>query len=420
MERYEILKEIGSGNFGVAKLVKDKWTGELYAVKFIERCKKADQVCALHSYLYYFFFRAIGRDIYSRDCSVAWCPRFHHFRSGQSVYFTGPFKECFFFVQIQDLFLLLFFALFWLSMQIDEHVQREIVNHRSLRHPNIIKFKEVFLTPTHLAIVMEYAAGGELFERICNAGRFSEDEARFFFQQLISGVSYCHSMQICHRDLKLENTLLDGSSTPRLKICDFGYSKSSVLHSQPKSTVGTPAYIAPEVLSRKEYDGKTADVWSCGVTLYVMLVGAYPFEDPDDPRNFRKTLTRILSVQYSIPSYVRVSKECKHLLSQIFVADPEKRITMEEIKKHPWFVKNLPIEFMEGEEASLQTNEENEPSQSIEEVLAIIQEARKPGEGLKDGNLFVKGSSSIDLDDLDIDADIDDEIDTSGDFVCAL
>ncbi|XP_009767129.1 serine/threonine-protein kinase SAPK1-like isoform X8 [Nicotiana sylvestris] len=313
MERYEILKEIGSGNFGVAKLVKDKWTGELYAVKFIERCKK-----------------------------------------------------------------------------IDEHVQREIVNHRSLRHPNIIKFKEVFLTPTHLAIVMEYAAGGELFERICNAGRFSEDEARFFFQQLISGVSYCHSM-------------------------------SSVLHSQPKSTVGTPAYIAPEVLSRKEYDGKTADVWSCGVTLYVMLVGAYPFEDPDDPRNFRKTLTqRILSVQYSIPSYVRVSKECKHLLSQIFVADPEKRITMEEIKKHPWFVKNLPIEFMEGEEASLQTNEENEPSQSIEEVLAIIQEARKPGEGLKDGNLFVKGSSSIDLDDLDIDADIDDEIDTSGDFVCAL
>jgi serine/threonine protein kinase len=74
---------------------------------------------------------------------------------------------------------------------------------------------------------MEYASGGELYERICNAGRFSEDEARFFFQQLLSGVSYCHSMQICHRDLKLENTLLDGSPAPRLKICDFGYSKVS-------------------------------------------------------------------------------------------------------------------------------------------------------------------------------------------------
>ncbi|CAN6300102.1 unnamed protein product [Urochloa humidicola] len=213
-ERYEALKELGAGNFGVARLVRDKRTKELVAVKYIERGKK-----------------------------------------------------------------------------IDENVQREIINHQSLRHPNIVRFKEVCLTPTHLAIVMEYAAGGELFEKICSAGRFSEDESRYFFQQLISGVSYCHSMEICHRDLKLENTLLDGSPTPRVKICDFGYSKPALLHSKPKSTVGTPAYIAPEVLSRKEYDGKVADVWSCGVTLYVMLVGSYPFEDPEDPRNFRKTIS---------------------------------------------------------------------------------------------------------------------------------
>ncbi|KAL6532746.1 Protein kinase superfamily [Orobanche gracilis] len=104
--------------------------------------------------------------------------------------------------------------------------------------------------------------------------------------------------QICHRDLKLENTLLDGSPAPRLKICGFGYSKSYLLHSRPKSTVGTPAYIAPEVLSRREYDGKLADVWSCGVTLYVLLVGAYPFEDREDPKNFRKTIQRIMVVQY--------------------------------------------------------------------------------------------------------------------------
>ncbi|KAL3651774.1 Serine/threonine-protein kinase sapk2 [Castilleja foliolosa] len=147
MERYGILKEIRSGNFGVAKLVKDKWTGELYAVKYIERGKK-----------------------------------------------------------------------------IDEHVQREIMNHRSLNHPNIIRFKEVLLTPTHLAIVMEYAAGGELFERICKAGRFSEDEALKFEQ--LNNFHKCK--QICHRDLKLENRLLDGSSAlseQGLKICDFGYSK---------------------------------------------------------------------------------------------------------------------------------------------------------------------------------------------------
>lgn len=334
-EKYEPLKELGSGNFGVARLVRDKKTKELFAVKYIERGKK-----------------------------------------------------------------------------IDENVQREIINHRSLRHPNIVRFKEVLLTPTHLAIVMEYAAGGELFAKICSAGRFSEDEARFFFQQLVSGVSYCHAMEICHRDLKLENTLLDGSPSPRLKICDFGYSKSGLLHSQPKSTVGTPAYIAPEVLSRKEYDGKIADVWSCGVTLYVMLVGAYPFEDPEDPRNFRKTIGRIMSVQYSIPDYVRVSADCRHLLSHIFVANPTKRITLPEIKKHPWFLKNLPKELVEAEKTSCEDTGRDQPLQSVDEIMRIIQEAKASGTGAKADDNVGAGSS-----DPDEEIDLENEIDYSGEFV---
>ncbi|KAF8013965.1 hypothetical protein BT93_I1739 [Corymbia citriodora subsp. variegata] len=320
MDKYEVIKDIGSGNFGVARLMRDKETKELVAMKYIERGRK-----------------------------------------------------------------------------IDENVAREISNHRSLCHPNIIRFKEVILTPTHLAIVMEYAAGGELFERICNAGRFSEDEARYFFQQLISGVSFCHAMQICHRDLKLENTLLDGSPAPRLKICDFGYSKSSVLHSRPKSTVGTPAYIAPEVLCRREYDGKMADVWSCGATLYVMLVGAYPFEDPGDPKNFRKTINRILGVQYKIPDYVHISPDCRHLLSCIFVANPSRRITIKEIKSHPWFLKNLPRELTEAAQAMYYRKEyrslpresteaaqakyrKENPSfspQSVEEIMRIVEEAKR-------------------------------------------
>ncbi|KAJ6942058.1 serine/threonine-protein kinase SRK2A-like [Populus alba x Populus x berolinensis] len=330
MENYELVKDIGSGNFGVARLMRHKQTRELVAMKYIERGRK-----------------------------------------------------------------------------IDENVAREIINHKSLRHPNIIRFREVVLTPTHLAIVMEYAAGGELFERICNAGRFSEDEARYFFQQLISGVCYCHSMQICHRDLKLENTLLDGSPAPQLKICDFGYSKSSLLHSRPKSTVGTPAYIAPEVLSRREYDGKLADVWSCGVTLYVMLVGAYPFEDHEDPKNFRKTinvlysfaslfysnyplfftaheffivyLQRIMAVQYKIPDYVHISQDCRHLLSHIFVANPSRRITIKEIKSHPWFLKNLPRELTEAAQAMYYRRENPTFSlQSVEEIMKIVEEARIP------------------------------------------
>ena len=206
-------KTLGQGNFGTAKLMRHKASGQLLAIKYIERGDK-----------------------------------------------------------------------------IDDNVKRELVNHRLLDHPNVIRFIECLLTPTHLAIVMEYARpAAKLFERICGKGRFGEDEARFFFQQLISGLEYCHAHGVAHRDLKLENTLIDGSATPRLKICDFGYSKHfRFIDSEPKSTVGTPAYIAPEVLSRKAYDGKAADVWSCGVTLYVMVIGAYPFEDPSDARNFRK------------------------------------------------------------------------------------------------------------------------------------
>ncbi|KAM3294014.1 hypothetical protein ACQJBY_037108 [Aegilops geniculata] len=310
-DRYELVKDIGSGNFGVARLMRNRADGQLVAVKYIERGEK-----------------------------------------------------------------------------IDENVQREIINHRSLRHPNIIRFKEVILTPTHLAIVMEYASGGELFERICNAGRFSEDEARFFFQQLLSGVSYCHSM-------------------------------SSVLHSQPKSTVGTPAYIAPEVLLKKEYDGKIADVWSCGVTLYVMLVGAYPFEDPDEPKNFRKTIQRILSVQYSIPDYVHISAECRDLIAKIFVGNPASRITIPEIRNHPWFLKNLPADLVDDSTMSSQYEEPEQPMQSMDEIMQILAEATIPAAGSRI-NQFLNDGLDLDddMDDLDSDADLD--VESSGEIVYAM
>ncbi|XP_052204513.1 serine/threonine-protein kinase SRK2I-like isoform X3 [Diospyros lotus] len=309
-DRYDFVRDIGAGNFGVARLMRDKHTQELVAVKYIERGDK------------------------------------------------------------------------------------------------------VILTPTHLAIIMEYAAGGELFDRICNAGRFNEDEARFFFQQLISGVSYCHSMQVCHRDLKLENTLLDGSPAPRLKICDFGYSKNSLLHSQPKSTVGTPAYIAPEVLLRQEYDGKIADVWSCGVTLYVMLVGAYPFEDPDEPKDFRKTISRILQVQYSIPDNIQISPACRHLISRIFVADPTQRITMPEIRNHEWFLKNLPAELMDEKTMSNQYEEPDQPMQSVDTIMQIISEATVPPVGLYNLDM------DDDMDDLESESDLD--VDSSGEIIYAV
>ncbi|XP_004511972.1 serine/threonine-protein kinase SRK2I-like [Cicer arietinum] len=342
-DRYDFVRDIGSGNFGVARLMRDKHTKELVAVKYIERGDK-----------------------------------------------------------------------------IDENVKREIINHRSLRHPNIVRFKELILTPTHLAIVMEYASGGEMFERISKAGRFTEDEARFFFQQLISGVSYCHSMQVCHRDLKLENTLLDGDPALHLKICDFGYSKSSVLHSQPKSTVGTPAYIAPEILQKQEYDGKIADVWSCGVTLYVMLVGSYPFEDPDNPRDFRKTIQRVLNVQYSVPDFIQISPDCRDLISRIFVSDPSERITIPDIMKNEWFRKNLPADWMNEKVTDNEFEEPDHPTQSIDTIMQIISEATVPAAGSYSLDWIVADDLDMDDDMDDIDSDYELDVDSSGEIVYAI
>jgi serine/threonine-protein kinase SRK2 len=126
--------------------------------------------------------------------------------------------------------------------------------------------------------------GGELFGIIRKARRFPENDARYFFQQIVCGIEYLHGDGVTHRDIKLENVLIgDIKPGALIKICDFGYSKRpDIENSACKSMVGTPAYLAPEVLANKAYSGITADVWSCGVLLYVMLVGAYPFEDRED------------------------------------------------------------------------------------------------------------------------------------------
>ncbi|VAI81469.1 unnamed protein product [Triticum turgidum subsp. durum] len=258
--------------------------------------------------------------------------------------------------------------------QVDEAVRREIIRHRSLRHPSVVRLRELVLTPTHLAVVSDHAP--DLHRRVRDAGRFSEDEARVLFRQLVSGVSYCHSMQVCHRDVKLENILLDGSCAgpPRLKICGPGVSKRQSQPGAPRASDQTRVYIAPEVFQQREYDGKIVDVWSCGVTLYAMLVGAYPFQCPDDePINFRKIIQRIQSVEYSVPDDLHISAEWRDLISKIFVADPAARITVPEIRNHPWFLKNFP-----ADDSTMSTEEAEQPTQSMDEMMQILALAEAP------------------------------------------
>lgn len=264
-----------------------------------------------------------------------------------------------------------------------KYVESEIVNHSLLRHPHVIQFKEVFLTSKHVCIVMEHANGDSLFQYVQRHLCLNEDVARWFFQQLMIGVDYCHKKGVANRDIKLENTLLQNVRNlplPLLKICDFGYSKAE-FKSAPKSKVGTLTYMAPEVLKPQTYDGKVADIWSCGVMLYVMLFGAYPFHisahqapgrtQPDILQLYEDMMHQ----RYYIPRGANVSPECLDLLRSMLLPVPSARLTIDGIMRHPWFLKNLPA----GDMVTKYLTAAPPPGQqSTEDIKRVIAEAMRP------------------------------------------
>ncbi|KAJ4822487.1 CBL-interacting serine/threonine-protein kinase 14 [Turnera subulata] len=213
-------------------------------------------------------------------------------------------------------------------------VKREISIMRRLRHPHIVRLSEVLATKTKIYFVMEFAKGGELFAKI-SKGRFSEDLTRRYFHQLISAVGYCHSRGVFHRDLKPENLLLDENWN--LKVSDFGLSavrdqvrQDGLLH----TLCGTPAYVAPEILAKKGYDGAKVDIWSCGVILFVLHAGYLPFNDTNLMVMYRK----IYKGEYRFPKWT--SPELRRLLSRLLDTNPQTRITLDEILQDPWFRKD--------------------------------------------------------------------------------
>ncbi|KAK7304105.1 hypothetical protein RJT34_15158 [Clitoria ternatea] len=245
-----------------------------------------------------------------------------------------------------------------------EQIKREISAMNMVKHPNIVQLHEVMASKSKIYIAMELVRGGELFNKIAR-GRLREEVARLYFQQLISAVDFCHSRGVYHRDLKPENLLLDEEGN--LKVTDFGLSTFSehlrhdgLLH----TTCGTPAYVAPEVIGKKGYDGAKADIWSCGVILYVLLAGFLPFQDDNLVAMYKK----IYRGDFKCPPWF--SSEARRLVTKLLDPNPNSRIAISKVMESSWLKKAVP--------KSLLGNKKKQMEVDLEEKMRQLQQQQQP------------------------------------------
>lgn len=215
-----------------------------------------------------------------------------------------------------------------LSESVLMKVEREIAIMKLIDHPHVLGLSDVYENKKYLYLILEHVSGGELFDYLVKKGRLTPKEARKFFRQIISALDFCHSHSICHRDLKPENLLLDEKNN--IKIADFGMASLQPAGSMLETSCGSPHYACPEVIRGEKYDGRKADVWSCGVILYALLVGALPFDDD----NLRQLLEKVKRGVFHIPHFV--PPDCQSLLRGMIEINPERRLTLSEINRHPW------------------------------------------------------------------------------------
>ncbi|XP_077375463.1 serine/threonine-protein kinase BRSK2-like isoform X6 [Festucalex cinctus] len=223
-----------------------------------------------------------------------------------------------------------------LSESVLMKVEREIAILKLIEHPHVLKLHDVYENKKYLYLVLEHVSGGELFDYLVKKGRLTPKEARKFFRQIISALDFCHSHSICHRDLKPENLLLDEKNN--IRIADFGMASLQVGESLLETSCGSPHYACPEVIRGEKYDGRKADAWSCGVILFALLVGALPFDDD----NLRNLLEKVKLGVFHMPHFI--PPECQNLLQGMIEVDASKRLTLEQIQKHTWYLagKNEP------------------------------------------------------------------------------
>lgn len=216
-------------------------------------------------------------------------------------------------------------------------VFQEVYILKKIRHSNIIRLFEVFESTNHLLMVMEYAGKGDLLQHVNSRGRLKEKEARYFFRQILYGLGHWHCRSVLHRDVKLDNILID--SNMGIKICDFGVSKIIKKAQKIVEQWGTPAYIAPEIIADNGYHGFYVDIWSLGVLLFAMVWGAVPFK----ANNMQELYKNIMNNGFWFP--VPLSKEVKDLVKKMLNKVPEKRMLIPEILSHPWVVSEVDFEI---------------------------------------------------------------------------
>ena len=202
-------------------------------------------------------------------------------------------------------------------------IEKEIKILKSLRHPNIVYLYSDIQTKSNIYLIMEYIKGIELLNYISSNSKLSEEEACFYFRQIISAIEYLHKLKIAHRDIKPENMIIE-NDTKNIKLVDFGLSSYyNTKNEMLSSACGSPSYAPPEMLYGKKYNAAPVDIWSCGIVLYAMICGYLPFDDIDHDILYKK----IKEGKYKIPQHV--SPNAKDLIKNILVVNPKKRYTIE-------------------------------------------------------------------------------------------
>ena len=283
--------------------------------------------------------------------------------------------------------------------QMASQVKKEISIMKSLEHPNIVQIYEVLSSSEYLYIVMDYVPGGELYTKIARGGKLTNNECRRYTRQLCRALHYCHSKNVCHRDIKPQNILLDANDN--VLLADFGFAsimeveelqnnntsfvKNDVVNEMDLSNIGpnrnrsmegpsrimknmstvcgTMSYMAPEISSRERYTGDKADIWSMGIVIYVLLVGFMPFKESDTEKN-----------KFTTPSYM--TRDAHHFISSMLTLDPSKRYSARKLLNHRWLseMEDIPetVSLKEDSSDSEEQDDDEEPELICSDFTSII------------------------------------------------